>query len=117
MLEKYKDSLKENEDKLPEFKINNPLDDKGAPHIISLSFPGYRGEVIVHSLEKDGIYISTGSACNSRKKERSNTLTAIELSEKMIQGTIRISLSTYNKKKEIDYTIKKLIEKLDFLSI
>ena len=117
-LKKYfMQKLKENKDRLPEFKINNPLDDKGAPHIISLSFPGYRGEVIVHSLEKDGIYISTGSACNSRKKERSNTLKAIELSEKMIQGTIRISLSTYNNKKEIDNTIKKLIEKLDFLSI
>ena len=109
--------LKVNNDKLPEFKINNLLDNNGAPHIINLSFPELRGEVIVRSLEKEGIYISTGSACHSRKKEQNNTLKAINLSEKMLNGTIRISFSAYNNKKEIDYTIKKLIEQLDFLSI
>lgn len=109
--------LKENESKLPEFEINSPLDNNWAPHIVNLSFPNLRGEVIVHSLEKEGIYISTGSACHSRKKEKNNTLKAINLSQKMLEGTIRISFSTYNTKKEINYTIKKLIKQLDFLSI
>lgn len=109
--------LKENKEKLPEFKINNPSGHRGAPHIINISFPGIRGEVIVHSLEKEGIYISTGSACHSRKKEQNNTLQAINLPQKMLSGTIRISFSSYNTKKEIDYTIKKLIKQLNFLSI
>src|SRR6056297_720282 len=109
--------LKENKENLPTFKINSPLDHRGAPHIVNLSFPGFRGEVIVHSLEKEGIYISTGSACHSRKKDKNNTLKEINLSDEMLKGTIRISLATYNNKSEIDYTINKLIKQLDFLSI
>ncbi|MGM0410560.1 MAG: cysteine desulfurase family protein [Bacillota bacterium] len=108
-------TLTKNKEKLPNFKINTPK--TSAPQIINLSFPGFRGEVIVHSLEREGIYVSTGSACHSRKKDKSNTLKAISLSDDLIKGTIRISLSEYNTKDEIDYFIEKLIEVLEFLDI
>ena len=108
--------LEENKNKLPDFKINTPVDNKSAPHIINISFLGIRGEIIVHCLEKEGIYISTGSACHSQKKEQSNTLNAINLSQKMKNGTVRISFSTYNSIKEINYTIQKLIEQLNFIT-
>lgn len=110
------DKLEKNREKLPEFQINT-VPELAAPQIINLSFPGFRGEVIVHSLEKEGIYISTGSACSSRKKDKNKTLSAIGLSDDMINGTIRISLSRLTEKKEIDYTIEKMIEELDYLSI
>ncbi len=109
------DKLVEKKEKLPDFKLNTP--EISAPQIISLSFSGFRGEVIVHSLEKEGIYVSTGSACHSRKKDKSNTLASIGLTDDLIEGTIRISLSEYNTKKEIDYFIKKLIKTLEFLNI
>jgi cysteine desulfurase len=109
--------LQNNSEKLPNFKINTPLfSDNAAPHIINISFPGLRGEVIVHSLEGEGIYISTGSACHSKKNDKSSVLEAINLSDKYLQGTVRFSFSRFNTRKEIDFAINILIEKLNFLS-
>lgn len=95
---------------LPETVINSP--EEGAPHIISLSFPGLKGEILVHSLEGEGIYVSTRSACHSRNDQKSHVLKAINLPPEYIDGTIRISLSRFNKEEEIDYTIAKLAEQI-----
>ena len=46
--------------------------DRFAPHIVNISFPGVRSEIMLHSLEQDGIYVSSGSACSSKKKEYSH---------------------------------------------
>ena len=66
----------------------------GSPYIINMSIDGLRGEVLVHELEKHNIYISTGSACSSKKPDN-RTLNAIKLSADKIKGTIRISFSAY----------------------
>ncbi len=97
-------------DTLPQAVINSTQE--GAPHIIHISFQGLKGEVIVHSLEGEGIYISTGSACHSRYDQKSHVLKAIKLSPELIDGSIRISLSRYNTFEEIDYTLKKLSEQI-----
>jgi len=91
--------------------INSPPD--GAPHILSISFPGIKGEVLIHSLEAEGIYVSTGSACHSRNKEKSHVLRAVGLPAAQIDGTIRISFSSFNTEEEIDYTIEMINKKLE----
>ncbi len=85
-----------------------PLMGNYAPHILNISFPGLKGEVILHMLEEDGIYLSTASACSSHKQNKNSVLKQIGRTAKDIDGTIRISLSEYNTKEEIDYFIEKL---------
>lgn len=81
-----------------------------APHILNISFGYVKSEVLLHSLENDGIYVSSGSACSSHKKGPSYVLTAIGSDKKMIDGSIRFSLSEFNTVEEIDYTIDKVTE-------
>lgn len=91
--------------------INSPED--GAPHILSVSFPGTRGEVLVHSLEAKGVFVSTGSACHSKSREKSHVLRSIGLPMEQIDGTIRVSFSTYNTIEELDYALEVLAEQLE----
>ncbi|MGV8905576.1 MAG: cysteine desulfurase family protein [Acetobacterium sp.] len=72
-------------------KING--DPNGSPYILNLSFNRVRGEVLLHSIEDQGIYVSTGSACSSHKKEKQYVLKAIGLLGEYKEGTIRISFS------------------------
>ena len=72
------------------------------PGIISLSFPGTDGEVLLHRLDLMGIAVSTGSACNSKSTEISHVLKAIKLEKSLAKGTIRISLGKNNTEDEVD---------------
>lgn len=95
--------------------LNGPKIEEGAPHILNISFAGIRGEVLLHSLEEKGIYVSTGSACSSKKKGQSHVLKAIGLKEDLIESAIRFSFGIFNTEEEIDYTISVLKEKVNFL--
>ncbi len=64
-----------------------------APHILAVSVPLLKGEVVVHALEKMGVYLSTSSACSSRITKKSHVLKALGLSDDVIKGAFRISLS------------------------
>jgi cysteine desulfurase len=83
------------------FKINGPDPEEGAPHILSLSFPEVKAEVLLHSLEAKGIYVSAGSACHSRRPEPSHVLVAIGLKEKLLKSALRFSFSTINSEAEV----------------
>jgi cysteine desulfurase len=85
----------------PQAHINGSLEN-GAPHILNIAFPGLRGEIILHGLEEEGVYVSTGSACSSRNKKHSHVLTGLGLSDKVVEGSIRISLSYLTTSEEID---------------
>lgn len=78
------------------------------PGIISLSFPGFDGEAILHRLDLMGISVSTGSACDSKNTEISHVLRAIHLPEKLAKGTIRISLCKDNTHEEVDEIVSAL---------
>jgi cysteine desulfurase len=80
------------------------------PYILSLSFAGVKGEVMLHSLEMAGIYVSTGSACNSKKQQFSHVLTAMQLPEKLIEGTIRVSFSVMNTAEEIEKAAEEMLK-------
>ena len=74
--------------------------ENGAEHILNLSFPGIRGEVLLHLLERDGIYISTGSACSSKKGRISRAHKAMRLDAATAEGSVRISFSKDNTEEE-----------------
>ena len=65
---------------------------------------------IAHTLEQDGIYVSTGSACSSNhaSAKGSHVLNAMGLSPKEIEGAIRFSFSEFNTIEEMEYTAEKL---------
>ncbi|MBR7089217.1 MAG: cysteine desulfurase [Lachnospiraceae bacterium] len=81
-----------------------------APHIISVSVRDVRAEVLLHSLEDKGIYVSAGSACSTHKRTPSATLTSIGLDKGLLESTIRISMSVLTTREEIDETLKALSE-------
>ena len=93
---------------IPDIRINSPQDETASPSVLNVSFLGTRGEVLLHTLEQDGIFVSTGSACSSNKKGRSHVLTAMGLSDKEIEGAIRFSFSEENTLEEMDYTVEKV---------
>nr|WP_263313001.1 cysteine desulfurase family protein [Mammaliicoccus sp. Marseille-Q6498] len=71
--------------------INSPKD--AAPYILNVSFPGVKGEVLVNAFSKYEIYLSTTSACSSKKSSHNETLKAMGFSKSRIEGSIRISIS------------------------
>jgi len=94
---------------LDDVVINTPQT-SCAPHILNVSFGHVKSEVLLHSLEADGIYVSSGSACSSHKNGPSYVLTAIGTDKKMIDGSIRFSLSEFTTAEEIDYTIESTVK-------
>ncbi len=80
------------------------------PGLLSLSFPEFDGEAILHRLDLAGICISTGSACNSKSTEISHVLQAIRLEEGYAKGTIRISLGKANIEEDIEAIFKALMK-------
>jgi cysteine desulfurase len=69
----------------------------GAAHILSLSLPGYRSEVLMNFLDANGIFVSKSSAC--KRGGRSHVLEAMGLPVQVIDGAVRVSLSDTRRKK------------------
>lgn len=78
------------------------------PHILSATFRGVRGEMLLHRLAQDGVLVSTGSACHSHSVTPSHVLLAVGLSGADAKSTIRFSLSRFTTESEIDTTIRTL---------
>lgn len=88
---------------LDNVRVNTP--ENAAPHILNISFGGVKSEVLLHSLEMQNIFVSSGSACSSHKKEPSYVLTEIGVPRKMIDGSIRFSLSEFSTEEQVDAVI------------
>ncbi|MFZ2588571.1 cysteine desulfurase family protein [Paucilactobacillus nenjiangensis] len=67
-----------------------------APHILCFAIEGVRGETIVHAFEEQGIYISTTSACSSKKHLASSTLKAMNVADDVATSAVRVSLGDQN---------------------
>ena len=78
------------------------------PGLISLSFPGFDGEAILHRMDLKGIEVSTGSACDGQNPEISHVLRAIQLDDVFARGTIRISLGDLNSVDDVIAIVKAL---------
>jgi cysteine desulfurase len=77
-----------------------------APHILCFSIPGVRGETIVHAFEQKQIYISTTSACSSKKGVESSTLKAMAIPNHIAESAVRVSLDDQNTLAEADEFIQ-----------
>ncbi|MBO4327285.1 MAG: tRNA (guanosine(37)-N1)-methyltransferase TrmD [Clostridia bacterium] len=99
---------------LKTYVLNSP-EENCSPYILNVSFPGLRAEVILHTLEKSGIYVSVGSACSSHKKNRSAVLTAMGKNTKVIDGAIRISFSADNTEEQCEFAAKTLVREIKTL--
>ena len=73
--------------------------ESAAPHILSVSLPGWRSEVLMNFLETREIYVSKSSAC--KKGGRSHVLEAIGLDARAIDGALRIGLSRMSTEEDI----------------
>ncbi len=83
-----------------------------SPYILSGSFKGVRGEVLLHMLETKGILISTGSACSS-KKQGNRILESMGKNKDEILGNIRISFSKFSSLNEAQEFCNELKEELN----
>ncbi len=110
-IKKIKDIIKDGLLKMDGVCINSPDDEICAPHILNVSFMGVRSEVMLHALEEKGIYVSSGSACSSNKKEKSSTLKSMNLSMQRMDSAIRFSFSENNTIEQALYLLE-IIEPL-----
>ncbi len=78
--------------------INSP--DSALPFILNISVLGYRSETLLHFLENEGIFVSSGSAC--AKGQGSYVLREMGLERKRVDSALRLSFSRFNTKADID---------------
>lgn len=93
----------------------DPSCPQSAPHILNVSFTGLRGEVLLHALEAQGIYVSTGSACSAKGQRVSRVLEAMGLPRPRLEGALRFSLSPDNTPAQMDEAVaacRKAVEQL-----
>lgn len=79
----------------------NGCHERRLPHVLSLSFPGLAAEEIVAALDKEGVAVSAGSACQAGRQEVSHVITALGLSPDEARGTIRLSIGMGNTEEDI----------------
>lgn len=88
-------------------RINSPESDF-SPYILNLGFKGVKAEVLLHSLEEKGIYVSSGSACS--KGGASHVLEAVGVPEDYREGCIRVSFQAENREDQVPPFLKALKE-------
>lgn len=86
---------------IPGIYVNGDID-CSSPYILNIAMIGLRSEIILHSLEQRGIYVSSGSACSSNKPSPSHVLTAMGYKPERVDSSIRISFSVENTMEEAD---------------
>lgn len=94
--------------------VNGRTGRASAPSIVSVSIAGVRSEVMLHSLEEEGIYVSAGSACSSNKPSVSRTLKSIRIPKDLLESTIRVSFCVDTTEEEVDYAVEKFKEIIPF---
>ena len=100
--------IKELSDKERFCGVSLNIPDKAAPHILSITLPDIKSETALHMLSRDGIFVSSGSACSSNTGHGSHVLRAFGLSDKEADCTIRVSLGSQNTVEEADIFLASL---------
>ena len=100
-------------EEIEDIKFNSSLDpEKSSPKVLNVSFNRTKGEVLTHFLGMYQIYVSTGSACSS-KKGNSRILEVMGLNQSELDGAIRFSFSKDNTTKEIGEVVERLKESVE----
>ena len=97
---------------LPDVVVNSDIVN-GSPYILNISFLGVKGEVLLHSLSQDGIYVATGAACS--KKTISSVLKSLGAAKEIHESAIRFSFCYENTAEDIDKTIEVVKKHVEFL--
>lgn len=100
---------------IPDTVLNGPSVENGASHILNMSFLGVRAEVLLHALEQNGVIISTGSACSSKKIGKNRVLSSVGITGTRQEGAVRFSFSPMNTVEEADIASSIIEEQVRFL--
>ena len=89
----------------PDARLNgDPV--RRVPTILNLCFRGVDGEALLHELDREGISVSTGSACSAASPGPSHVLTAMGLSAADAHASVRFSLGEGNDEADIDWILE-----------
>ncbi len=97
-------------EKIDHIELNGPLGEGRAPHNINISIDYIEGESIAMMLDLQGITVATGSACASQGLKASYVLMAIGKNHVQAHGSMKFTISRYNTKEQLDFTVDKLAE-------
>ena len=103
--------------KIPSAQVNgpDPASNSSAPHILNVALEPVRSQTMLFALEGDGIYVSAGSACASRKQKVSPVLKAMGIPTARADCSLRFSLSRETTEEEILYTVERLAARYEML--
>jgi cysteine desulfurase len=102
-------ALREGVQSIPGCIINTP--ERGAaPHILNISFPGMKAEVLLHALEERGFLVSTKSACSTKSNEPSRVLMAMGIERERALSALRISVGRENTLDEAEQFVAALMD-------
>lgn len=101
--------------KIPGCMVQRSL--HASPYVVSASFPGLRGEVLLHALESKGVYVSTGSACSTHGGHAagSHVLRAMGRSDREVTGTIRFSFGPWLDETDAEAALEAVREQAEWL--
>ncbi len=102
---------------IPSAQVNgpDPADERTAPHILNIALEPVRSQTMLFALEGDGIYVSAGSACASRKQKISPVLKAMGIPTARADCSLRFSLSRETTEEEILYTAERVVAQYGIL--
>lgn len=101
MAELRKETARRLQQQVPGLKIISP---EGAPHILAVTMPGYKSEVVVRYLSDRGVYLSSGSACHKGKP--SHVFAALKLPKPELDGALRMSFSADTSSEDVDALVE-----------
>ncbi|MBI2665855.1 cysteine desulfurase [Candidatus Woesearchaeota archaeon] len=107
-MEKLRDYFINKITKIPHVRLNGPKKENRLCNNINLSFFMLEGELVRDKLSKKGICVSTGSACSSSSTDVSHVMKAINCPMEYLHGNVRLSLSKYTTKEELDVVFKEI---------
>ncbi len=107
-----KNALMKAADKLEDVYVNGDSE-KGSPYILNMSFKDVKGEVLLHALENEEIYVATGSACSSRIKEKKKIVD--NMTEGRGANAVRFSFSCENTVEEAERVVESLLKNVPLL--
>lgn len=99
-------------DKLSDTEVSLNLPPMSAPHVLSVTLPSIKSEVMLHFLSSKGVLVSSGSACSSNHPGTSVPLVSFGLTPNEADSTIRLSFSKENTREEADAFLEALSEGL-----
>ena len=117
--QKIKEKIYDHVEKFDKAVIFSRRDKNFAPHVLCFAIKGVRGETIVHAFEDNDIYISTTSACSSKKHTVSSTLRSIGIDDGIATSAVRVSLdenNTLEEAEEFNKVFDELYEKFQMIN-